>query len=399
MTRRRPLFRLAAAALALLSAVAACGESKSQPAEDGSLRGRRGPQSFPVETQVVQAREVAYSVSAVGTVSAFETVQITARVPGVVERVRFAEGDQVKQGQVLVEVEPQRYELAVRAARAVLAKARAMHAEASAGLQRRTRANAATPGLVREEEIEQFSARASQAAAEEASARVALEQAELNLRDAFVRAPIEGVIQTRSVQTGQYVQAGSELASLLRKEPLLLRFQVPADEAHRLQAGQEARFRVRGRAEPYTATIQLVAGQADPASRLVPVTARIPPEAARELRAGTFAQVNVQVGSPTQSPVIPQSAVRPSERGFLAYVVEDGKARERTVQLGLRTPEGLVEVTEGVSPGEELVVRGAEALRDGVPVQVTKATPSPAAAPAAGADVAPMQVEPPEPRP
>lgn len=398
MTCRRPLSRQAAA-LALLCAVAACGESRSEPADPGSLKNRRGPQAFPVETQVVQAREVAYSVSAVGTVSAFETVQITARVPGVVERVRFAEGDQVQQGQVLIEVEPQRYELAVRSARAVLEKARAVHAEARAGLERRTSANAATPGLVREEEIEQFRARASQAAADEASARVALEQAELNLRDAFVRAPIAGVIETRTVQTGQYVQAGSELASVLRKEPLLLRFQVPADEAQRLQAGQTARFRVRGRQEPYTATIQLVSGQADPASRLVPVTAQIPPEAARELRAGTFAQVNVQVGSPSQAPVIPQSAVRPSERGFLAYVVEDGKARERSVQLGLRTPEGLVEVLEGVQPGDELVVRGAEALRDGVPVKVTQETPTPAAAPAAGADVAPTEVQPPEPRP
>ncbi len=57
--------------------------------------------------------------------------------------------------------------------------------------------------------------------------------------------------------------------------------------------------------------------------------------------------------------------MRPSERGFLAYVVEDDKAHERVLELGLRTADGMVEVREGLKPGERLVVRGAEALKDG----------------------------------
>jgi membrane fusion protein, multidrug efflux system len=72
------------------------------------------------------------------------------------------------------------------------------------------------------------------------------------------------------------------------------------------------------------------------------------------------------------APVIPQTAVRPSERGFLAFVVEDGKARERVVELGLRTADGLVEVRGGVKPGEQLVVRGGEALKDGAAVRIAE---------------------------
>jgi multidrug efflux pump subunit AcrA (membrane-fusion protein) len=69
--------------------------------------------------------------------------------------------------------------------------------------------------------------------------------------------------------------------------------------------------------------------------------------------------------------VIPQTAVRPSERGFLAYVVEGDVARERELTLGLRTADGRVEVRSGVKPGEKLVIRGAEALQDGAKVRVT----------------------------
>jgi membrane fusion protein, multidrug efflux system len=85
--------------------------------------------------------------------------------------------------------------------------------------------------------------------------------------------------------------------------------------------------------------------------------------------------------------VIPQTAVRPSERGFLAYVIEGGVAKERVLTLGMRTADGRVEVTSGVRPGESLVVRGAEALRDGAAV-VVSAEGAPGAAPASRSEAA-----------
>jgi multidrug efflux system membrane fusion protein len=82
--------------------------------------------------------------------------------------------------------------------------------------------------------------------------------------------------------------------------------------------------------------------------------------------------VVVPVETSKGSPVVPQTAVRPSERGFLAFVVEGDKARERVLELGMRTEDGRVEVREGLKPGERLVVRGAEALRDGAAVRVAE---------------------------
>lgn len=365
------LQRIRIAALALVVGLVffgtpGCKKGEATP-EQGRRQGRQA-MSFPVEVVPVTAEQVEYVVPAVGTVEAFEQVQLTARVAGVVEAVRFMEGDEVKAGQVLVEIDPARYNLAVRAARATLDRVTAAQAEAAAGLERREAEGA--EGVFSKEEIASWRSRSATTAAQVAEARVALDQALLNLRDAYVRAPIQGKIQTRTVQTGQYVAVGTVLATLLRRDPLLLRFQIPDAEAPRVRPGMEARFTVKGDARTFTAKLTHVADAADPATRMVAVTGEVQGEGKDVLRPGTFAEVTVPVGSSGDAPVIPLTAVRPSERGFLAYVVDGDVARERVLSLGLRTANGRVEVKSGLSVGERLVVRGAEALRDGVRVRI-----------------------------
>lgn len=370
ISRYEYLVFLLAASVAVLPA-AGCSKGSSE----SSAKERRAPQAirFPVATEHVETRRVEYQVTAVGSVEAFERVQVTARVAGVVERVHFAEGEVVKQETVLAEVEPERYRLAVESARAAVQKTAAAKTDAEAGLARREAVDAKNPGLIIGEEIETWRTRVQTASAELSQARAALDLAELNLRDAYVRAPVSGTIQTRTVQTGEYVQAGKALATLIRREPLLLRFQVPEQDAARLRPTMTARFRVRETAREFQAVITHVAGSADPASRMVLVTARVTDTDRRVLRPGAFAEIRVPVGAAIEAAVIPQTAIRPSERGFLAYVIENETARERVLALGMRTADGRVEVRSGINPGEVLVVRGAESLRDGAPVRVMPA--------------------------
>ncbi|MCY1003876.1 efflux RND transporter periplasmic adaptor subunit [Myxococcus sp. MISCRS1] len=377
--RRAGTLTLAVAMLAMGACKKDAEASKGEaPAVGGKAGGRpgagggRGPIQFPVEVAPVEARDVEYVVNAVGSVEAFERVQITARVAGAVERVLFMEGQAVKKGDVLAEIEPARYAIAVRAAEASLAKARASLVEAQAGAERRTAVNEASPGLLPAEQLETFTARARTAEADVASARALLDQAQLNQRDAYVRAPMDGVLQTRTVQTGQYVQPGLVLATLLRRDPLLLRFTVPEADVARIKPGLPARFTVRSESGSFTAKITHVAQAADEANRLVPVTAEVSAEDAVKLRPGAFASVAVPVETRGGSPVVPQTAVRASERGFLAFVVDGEKARERVLELGMRTADGRVEVREGLKAGETLVIRGGEALRDGVTVRVVQ---------------------------
>ncbi len=338
--------------------------------------------SYPVEVESVQVRSLIYTVNAVGSVEAFEKVQVTARVAGVVDRVLFSEGNYAKTDQVLVEIEPERYRLAVEAAQAAYDKSQASKADAEAGLKRREQAVSQNPGLIPGEEIETWRTKVLVAASEVAQAKAALDQAKLNLRDAYVRAPFSGILQTRTVQTGQYVQVGTILATLIRREPLLLRFKVPERDASQIRVGMTANFKIRDIPREFGSKIFHVADSADEGTRMVDVTAEIQGSESSVLRPGTFAEVSVPVSTTRTSPVIPQTAVRPSERGFLAFVVENGQAVEHVLTLGLRTADGLVEVLSGLQPGEVLVVRGGEALRDGVPVRIAGSSTKPSENPA-----------------
>ncbi|MEN6310847.1 MAG: efflux RND transporter periplasmic adaptor subunit, partial [Acidobacteriota bacterium] len=374
--QRHKLNKLTAAAVAIacVALAAACGKDRGA-APSAQAGGRnRSVVTFPVEVAPVEVRLMVYSVGAVGSVDAFEKVQVTARVAGVVDRVMFAEGNQAAVNQVLVEIEPERYRLAVESAQASYEKAQASKADADAGLKRRETVITQTPGLIPGEEVETWRTKVRLAAADVAQTKAALDQAQLNLHDAYVRAPFSGILQTRTVQTGQYVEVGTVLATLVRRDPLLLRFQVPERDAAQMHPGIQATFKVRDDEQEYGARIVHVGAAADETTRMVAVTAEVHNANSAALRPGAFAEITVPVSTARQNPVVPQTAIRPSDRGFIAYVVQNDKAVERVLTIGMRTIDGQAEVLLGLKPGEMLVTRGAEALRDGAPVRIAKAS-------------------------
>ncbi len=348
------------------------GSPSGKPGKRGEAAANRSEIAFPVEVQEVKAQSLVYSIYSVGSIEAFEKVQVTARVSGVVDRVLFSEGNFAKVDQVLVEIETQRYRLAVEAAQAAYEKAVAAQADAEAGLKRREAAVRDTPGLIPGEEVETWRTKVSLTKSDVAQAKAALNQANLNLHDAYVRAPFSGIIQTRTVQTGQYVETGMVLATLVRRDPLLLRFKVPERDSAQMHPGLKALFKIRDSEQEYSSKIIHVAASADQVSRMVEVTAEINDTKDETLRPGAFAEVVVPVSSSRTTPVVPLTAVRPSERGFIAFVVENDVAAERILTLGMRTADGQVEVISGLKPGEILVIRGGEALRSGAPVTIGK---------------------------
>jgi multidrug efflux system membrane fusion protein len=361
--------RLSVLSLALALGAAGCSRSTATREQQAK---KPAEVLFPVEVRAVAMERVEYRVVAVGAVEAFENVQVTARVPGVLEKLHFKEGDAVKDGALLAEIEPQRYQLAVASAQGALARAQASKGEAERELERAK--NLAAEGVSSGVEVSTWQTKLATAMAAESESRAALGVASLNLRDARLKAPLAGSIQSRSVQTGQYVQAGTVIATLIRRDPLLLRFRVTEAEAARLALGMTAEFRVTGAAGAQKAKITFIAASAEAASRMVPVVAEVAEDPS--LRPGAFAEVTVPVGVNDAALAVPETAIRPSERGFIAFVVEGNVAHERIVDLGLRTPNGLVEVVKGLRAGESLVVRGGEALREGAKVRVGGARPS-----------------------
>jgi multidrug efflux system membrane fusion protein len=275
-------------------------------------------------------------------------------------------------------IDSRRYALSVSSAKAALEGAEAAQADAQASLDRRKAASESNPGVIAGEELETYQTKLRTAQATVDQSKEALKLAQLNLDDSNLKTPIAGVVQTRSVQTGQYVQAGTVVATLLQRDPMLLHFNVTAAEAPRLKVDMPVEFTLKESDQKYTGKISLVAGAADPESRLEPATAQIDTQKSGKfwLRPGSFAQVEVKMPSARAFPLIPQTAARPSERGFLAYVVVGDVAHEHTLELGLHTPEGMVEVKTGLAAGDMLVTRGVEALADGSKVKVVTTMPA-----------------------
>jgi multidrug efflux system membrane fusion protein len=365
------------APLACLLALGGCGHPPADAPPAAAADAR-----FPVESTHAVLRSFTHRLQAPGSLEPSETVVISARVAGVIERLAVTEGDTVTAGQPVAEIEADRYRIAVTSAEAGVAHAEAVRADAQAASDRRERLLRSGAELVNQEEVASYRARAAQADADLATAQAALERARLDLAQATVRAPVGGVIQARLAQSGSYAQVGTALVSLVRRDPLRLRVSVEADQAGLLRIGQELSFSVGSDPAMHAARLTFVAAQADAASRLVPLLAVVdgPSE---HLQAGDFAEATIEIGEPVPRLVVPETALRPSERGFLVFVLEhDGstvRAREREVVIAMHTGDGGIALRSGLSAEDEVVMRGAQALHDGAEVRVVAPETEPVA--------------------
>ena len=358
--------------IAVLLVLAACkpGGAGGTPGPGGGAAKRL----FPVEVRSVATEDVQYAIDAVGSLEPQEEVRVTARVPGVVERVLFEQGTKVTPETILAEIDRSRYRLLADRAKASHDRAVADLRKAEIILQNRQELKKKDPGYVSDEELATLSSQLNSVRAAAAEARSSLDLAVQDLEYSQVRSLITGTINTKDVSTGQYVTLGAPLASIVDESRLKLRFKVSETESVKilgmLGGGQRVGFSVRPLpGKTFQAELLYISPQANPQTRTVECLANVENRGAI-LKPGFFATVRAVVETREKAVVVPDSAVLPTEHGFLAFVVKDGKARQRTVRAGLFVREGALEILEGLTPGDVLVVSGTAALRDGVDVMV-----------------------------
>ena len=365
--RYQPLFLLAVAVTALSPG---CGGGTDAAA------GRPQRPALQVRVAPVAVQDVVYQIKSLGQIEARDVVQVTAQVEGVATDVRFREGDRVGPDTVLLRIDPDRYRLEAERAMAVLGQSAAERGQAEADLKRRE-ALAANELLSAEELTRSRSDNARLAASvevAEAAHGIALQ----NMARSEVRSPIAGIINTRTIDTGQFVRTGTVLATIVDTSRLRLRFKVSEAESLRATVGGTVTFRVAPLGpRDFTARIYHVGKIADTTTRQVEILAWV--DNMGELKPGFFAEVTLAGEERKNALVIPEGAIQASERGFVTYVVEDGQAKLRPIQQGLRTGTGIVEILSGLKPGETVVTEGSDRLANGIPVEVvTGPEPRPA---------------------
>jgi multidrug efflux system membrane fusion protein len=348
------------------------------PAQGPGGRPGAGARKFPVEVQVVKTEEVQYAIDAVGSLEAQEEVRVTARVAGVIEKISFEEGSAVTPETILADIDRARFQLLANRAAANHDKALAELEKAETFLQNRMALKEKDPTYVTREELANVTAQVSTAKANVAETKAALDLALHDQQNSQVRSLIAGTINSKNVSIGQYVTPGMLIATLVDQSTLKLRFKVSESESvklrHVLQGTGRVSFSVRPiPGKSFDAKLVHISPQASAQTRTVECLALVEnPDAG--LKPGFFAVVRAVVETREKAVVVPDTAILPTDRGFMAFVVQEKDSKttvvERKVVPGLFVREGAVEILSGLQEGDKLVVTGGAALKPGAEVQI-----------------------------
>ncbi|MCU0969045.1 MAG: efflux RND transporter periplasmic adaptor subunit [Rubrivivax sp.] len=357
------------------------------------------PPRVQVLTVVPQAVPVVREY--VGTVTAYRSVEIRARVEGILEERLFTEGRPVRKGQLLYRIDRAPFEVALRDAQAELARAEANVANAQAR-------EARLAPLVREDAVSRqdyddavSTLRQGQAAV--LSARAQVERAQLNLGYTEVRATEDGVIGMTQVPEGRLVGKGEPtlLATIERMQPIYVTFTLPDRDALELrkaldrgaiqaQRGPQTRFVLPdGSVYPQPGTIDFADRQINRETGSITLRAVLPNTAEPTLSPGLYVRVQLTVGQRPDALLVPQRAVMSMPNGHIVWVVTpEQKVERRDLVLGDFYREQWV-VEKGLAAGDRVIVEGVQRVQPGITVQpepyAAAAAAAAASAPASGA--------------
>jgi len=348
-------------------------------------KGRGGPMGAGGPTPVVGAPaslgNVDIVMNGLGTATPLRTVTVRSRVDGELMRVLFQEGELVKEGQLLAEIDPRGFKVQLEQAEGQLAKDRALLENAKLDLAR-------YQALYKQDSIakQQVDTQLSLVRQYEGAVRVdrsQIDSARLQLSYTQIAAPVAGRVGLRLVDQGNIVRAGDAngLVVITQLQPVAALFTVPQDSMpavmRRMQSGEKIPVEAWDREQKAKlADGELVSAdnQVDPATGTVKLKAQFGNEDGA-LFPNQFVNVRMKLDTLRDVVVIPSAAVQRGAQGLFVYVVRpDNTVAQRVVKLG--PAEGLrVAVSEGLTAGEVVVVDGMDRLRPGAQVDVSGARP------------------------
>lgn len=366
MSVPRPVVRrsIAGSALVLLAAtllLAGCG---SRADNGAAKKGDEGPPPVTVEAVAAEPRPMAASYVGTASLEARAESQVVAKTSGVALEVLVVEGEVVRAGQVLVRIDPDRARLNLAQIDAQVKKLEANYRRASE--------------LVKQQMVSVGDH--DQLRYDLENARAAWRLAQLELSYTNVTAPISGVVASRSIKAGNFVQINTPIIRIVDNSRLEATLNVPERDLTTLREGLPVRMQVDALpGRTFEGTVDRIAPVVDAGSGTFRVVCAFDPDGGAAqpgvLQPGMFARIRIDYDSRAAALAIPRAALLEDDGEAAVYVVRDGTAVRTGITTGY-VDGGFIEVREGLAEGDRVVTAGKAALREGSAVQVIGDAPA-----------------------
>lgn len=342
-------------------------------------RGQKPPQGpTPVRTVVAERGDLPIMLNALGTVTSLATVTVRSQVAGQITQIAFREGQDVKKGDLLAQIDPRPYQAALDQAEGALARDEAALKNAEIDLARYEK-------LIEEDSVSRQQLDTQRATVRQAQATLKSDQgqiaaARVNVGFARITAPVDGRVGLRKVDVGNYVAAGDAngIVVITQLHPISVVFPIPEDElaavAKRYRSGAQLKVTVYDRggdnalAEGTLATIDNVV---DTTTGTVKMRAMFE-NADEALTPNQFVNVRITVDTMSNAVIMPTAGIQRGADGTFVYVIEGDIAKTRPVKLGPAF-EGRIAIVQGLEGGEQVAIEGTDRLRDGAKVMTSSA--------------------------
>ncbi len=360
------------------------GQDKARAAAAASPSGPL----IPVSVAAAEKKDVPVIVRGLGTVQAYKTVAVKTRVDGQIVKISFEEGREVKAGDPLFQIDPRPFQAALEQAKAAKQRDEAQLAGAQLDLDRYGKLIGS--GFQSRQSYDQQKTAVDVLKGSIAADQATIDNAELNLAYADIRAPIDGRTGQRMVDLGNLVQTGqgTTLVIINQIKPIYVNFTIPQYANHHLRRRQSAEpltvfaYSADDKMKLAEGKISLVDNQIDTATGTLRLKGQFENTDER-LWPGEFVNVHLQVSMRKDAITVPQRAVMQGASGYYAYVVKpDNTVEHRVIELET-TQDGMAVIANGISAGEKVVVDGQYRLTNGSRVRIDQPTAS-----APGADKA-----------
>ncbi|MCB1567304.1 MAG: efflux RND transporter periplasmic adaptor subunit [Xanthomonadales bacterium] len=337
----------------ICTALVACGGPQGGPDKGDQAAGPHAKSSkVTVEVSAASRQPVSASYHATATLDAPNEAQVVAKTSGVLLRLMVEEGDQVKAGQVLAKIDPERSQLEVRRAEALLHKLEADLARSKELFERKLVAADAYEKIRYDVETQ----------------RAVYDMARLELSYTDITAPISGVVAQRMAKVGNLIQLNSGLFRIVDTSRLEATLNVPERELGTMQVGAPVSLAVVALPSvDFQGTIDRISPVIDAGSGTFRVVCNFKPDA--RLRAGMFGRISVVFDQREDVLTVPRVALIDDGEAPAVFRIQDGKAVRTPVEVGYLGGD-VAEIRSGLTDGDQVVTTGKLALRDGAEVEV-----------------------------